>query len=121
MDSIGGPEITMPRAFLSYDGQILYGIPMAGNTDRRKRIRYRIRLWLLQEIAGCTFPRSTHISPQGKKRERGVSRSEYSISLEEVGELEASAGKKVRKAEKNGDPFLGYSPIYPKEGETCNR
>ena len=30
----------------------------------------------------------------------------------------ASAEEKVREAEKNGDPFLGYGPIYPKEGKT---
>ena len=83
---------------------------MNKNSQKTKRmIRYCMRMWLLQEIAGCTFIEARNETPEKLM-------ADYSISLDEYTKIEKTAISKIQ-AFSEAELFRGYSAIYPNEDE----
>lgn len=81
--------------------------------ERKLKIRYCTRLWLLQEIAGCTFEEA-RIYLRRERNETPENLMEiYSLDTDAYAGLLASAERKVVDAESQGDLFKGYKPMYP--------
>ena len=85
--------------------------------ERERKVRYCTRLWLLQEIAGCTFLEA-RVYLRRERNETVASLAEiYSIAEDEVMAAAASAEGKAAEAEAKGDLFHGYEPMYPNPDE----
>lgn len=84
--------------------------------ERKRKIRYCTRMWLLQEIAGCTFIEARiHL-----RKERNESPEQlmkiYSLDRDTYLEIESVARS---KAEAYSEKYLyrGYDAIYPAEDD----
>jgi hypothetical protein len=85
--------------------------------EREMKVRYCTRLWLLQEIAGCTFLEARAYLRRERNETAASLAEAYSISEDEVLAAIASAEAKAAEAEAGGDLFHGYGPMYPDPDE----
>ncbi len=81
------------------------------------QVRYCTRLWLLQEIAGCTFLEARAYLRRERNETAASLAEAYSISEDEVLAAIASAEAKAAEAETGGDLFHGYGPMYSDSDE----
>lgn len=90
---------------------------MGKQRDLNLRTNYCIRLWLLQEIAGCTFLEARlYLREERRETTESICRS-YNITMEEAEVSIENARRKIEKASKSRNVFRGYTPIYPKDGD----
>ncbi len=85
--------------------------------EREREVRYCTRLWLLQEIAGCTFLEARAYIRRERNETVAFLAEAYSISEDDVLAAVASAEAKAAEAEARGDFFHGYGPMYPDPDE----
>lgn len=88
------------------------------DAERKLKIRYCTRLWLLQEIAGCTFPEARIFLHRERNESPERLMEIYSLDRDSYEELFDSAKRKV--AESDGDVFRGYGPMYPEPSEVID-
>ena len=92
-------------------------VSMNKNSQKTKRmIRYCMRMWLLQEIAGCTFIEARIYLRKERNETPEKLMADYSISLDEYTKIEKTAISKMQ-AFSEAELFRGYSAIYPNEDE----
>ena len=91
---------------------------MDESTETKKKIRYCIRMWLLQEIAGCTFLEARVFLRRERNEIPEKLMEAYNLSDEEYSAIEQSAHDKVSKADSEGNLFRGYGPLYHGRKET---
>lgn len=93
---------------------------MDESNGMRKKTRYCIRMWLLQEVAGCSFVEA-RIYLRRERNETPEKLMEiYSLDADTYAEIESSADRKVSDAESKGDIFRGYGPLYNQRNETVD-
>ena len=88
--------------------------------ERERKVRYCTRLWLLQEIAGCTFLEARAYLRRERNETVASLAEAYSISEDDVLAAIASAEAKAAEAEAGGDLFHGYGPMYPDPDESID-
>ncbi len=93
---------------------------MDAERERKLKIRYCTCLWLLQEIAGCTFEEARIYLRRERNETRENLMETYSLDEDAYAELLASAEMKVAEAESEGDLFRGYKPMYPGRSDTLD-
>lgn len=94
------------------------GVIMDAERERILKIRYCTRMWLLQEIAGCTFMEARIYLRRERNETREKLMGIYSLDEDSYAGLLASAERKVAEAGSEGDLFRRYTPIYPGRSET---
>lgn len=114
-DMVEGGETFNPWESTVY--QWFRGGAMRKYPDREKKVRYAIRLWLLQEIAGCTFLEARAYLCRERNETVASLAEAYSITEDDVLAAIASTERKAAEAEANGDLFHGYVPMYPDPDE----
>ncbi|MBR4504082.1 MAG: hypothetical protein IKP20_03815 [Candidatus Methanomethylophilaceae archaeon] len=85
--------------------------------ERERKVRYCTRLWLLQEIAGCTFLEARAYLRRERNETVASLAEAYSIAEDDVLAAIASAEEKAAEAEARWDLFHGHEPIYPDPDE----
>ena len=93
---------------------------MDESREMKRKVRYCIRMWLLQEIAGCTFMEARIYLRRERNETPDKLMETYSLDAEEYSAVELSAQEKVSKAESEGDLFKGYGPLYHGHEETVD-
>lgn len=91
------------------------------NTRRKHKLKvnYCIRLWLLQEIAGCTFVEGRLFLKDERKESIETICNEHRLEISEGEKLLESAKKKVSDIGEDRI-FHGYTAIYPNEEDDTN-
>ncbi|MBR6204154.1 MAG: hypothetical protein IKQ60_03715 [Candidatus Methanomethylophilaceae archaeon] len=85
--------------------------------ERERKVRYCTRLWLLQEIVGCTFLEARAYLRRERNETVASLAEAYSITEDDVLAAIASAEAKAAEVEAGGDLFHGYGPMYPDPDE----
>lgn len=92
-------------------------ISLAESLDHKRKTNYCIRLWLLQELADCTFLEARIYLRNERNETLEKIASLNHMNINEIQLIEQSANEKVHRAKSKGDLFHGFEPIYPKDGE----
>ena len=87
------------------------------NDDRKVKIRYALRLMLLQERACLSFKEARTYLRGERFETYEILAEAFSTSVEDVREIERRAQEKVAKAMETIDVFMDYDPILPEDGK----
>lgn len=86
--------------------------------DHKRKTNYCIRMWLLQEVVGCTFLEARIYLRKERNETLKDLASVYNMPLHELQVIEQSATEKVSRVQSTKQLFYGFEPIYPGDSET---
>lgn len=84
--------------------------------ERRVKIRYALRLMLLQERACLSFKEARTYLRKERNETYEILAECFSTDVEGVKEIERRATDKVNEILKKYDIFMDYDPILPEDG-----